>query len=174
MQSRSSSFKTVSPSALAGPVQWPLSEAYSQKELLRALKPKRRPRPKSVYSARFLIFFNTTNIMSQHGASSSKDQANVQPSPTTNIHDARNNSNIVHDTLDQEDLEFLEQNSRHSIRCKPLGCATASIAVPSSVSPSLATSVKRKFQHVAPCVKGHGLCPKRTWTIDNYCPACHG
>ena len=32
----------------------------------------------------------------------------------------------------------------------------------------------RDHASVSPCVRGKGLCPTTGWTIDQYCPACHG
>ena len=69
-QSRSSPAVKVSPDTVAvEPVTWPLSEAYAQRENSRELKPKRRLRASSQYSANFHIFSNTAISMNNVGAS---------------------------------------------------------------------------------------------------------
>ena len=49
---------------------------------------------------------------------------------------------------------------KRSWQCSPTGIWSAQLRAP----PSKASS----------CVKGHGLCPAAGWTVDQYCPSCHG
>ena len=95
--------------------------------------------------------------------------------------------------LDEDDLNLLSKHSKLTITSKhgnksiilsssSVSCSAsvAASAVPSCSStgpllspPSVSSTIKRKYDTVAMCLKGHGLCPKRAWTIDTYCPSCN-
>ena len=191
------------------PAQWPLAEAYSQRELLRALKPKRRAPHKSDYYRRFHIFTNTANT-----SSSSRDQANAQPLiATTSDHShkrcaaqtqavtpspkrpstvgetsaaslsAANSSTctlrrcakrILPDTLDQDDLEFISKHSKLTGARMQGTTSLCSTTGTFSLGSTNHLATNRRNKHVQQCVNGDGFCPKTGWTIDQYCPACHG
>ena len=103
------------------------------------------------------------------------DLSRSQASPLECSSSAKRKRSLSQVDLNGDDQAFLARHFRPTCIIKQGSPNISSAVVPVSVSSnSIATTIKRKYDKVALCVKGHGLCPKRAWSIDSYCEACHG
>ena len=178
------------------PVTWPLSESYSQRELLRELRPRRQPMAQS--SSYYKRFHSFSNMMSNTPtpwsvmALEAPTPWSAQPSSAnatcitmhigSDLESSRPSADrkrsLLQVTLERDDLDFLSKQSKLTCdvrQCPPNNMSTLTNAVSSSSgSNNISTTIRRKYCKVALCVKGHGLSPNGACSIDSYCEACHG